>query len=156
MLSWLFPSTCELCGETADDTLCPACRDALPRIPAPICLHCGAPTAGQQTDPDLCENCKGQKRPFTLARQALRQTEETMKNARSAVENMYKRTSDYQNYISKYKPDEQTNVGEISEYYKSLLDSWDNIAGTYGQYKDADSYTKETTKLKELQLLYGA
>ena len=79
MLSWLFPSTCELCGETADDTLCPACRDALPRIPAPICLHCGAPTAGQQTDPDLCENCKGQKRPFTLARQALRQTEETMK-----------------------------------------------------------------------------
>ena len=79
MLSWLFPSTCELCGETADDTLCPACRDALPRIPTPICLHCGAPTAGQQTDPDRCENCNGQKRPFTQARQALRQTDETMK-----------------------------------------------------------------------------
>ena len=79
MLSWLFPSTCELCGETADDTLCPVCRDSLPRIPAPICLHCGAPTAGQQTDPDRCENCQGQKRPFSLARQALRQTDDTMK-----------------------------------------------------------------------------
>ena len=78
MLSWLFPSTCELCGETAEETICPACLASLPRIPAPICLHCGAPTAGQQTDPDRCEECADQARPFTLARQALRQTPEAM------------------------------------------------------------------------------
>lgn len=80
MLSWLFPATCELCGETTGgSTLCPACLAALPRIPAPICLHCGAPTAGQQTAPDRCENCSGQKRPFILARQALQHTDETMR-----------------------------------------------------------------------------
>lgn len=79
MLSWLFPSTCELCGETTTaETICPACLAGLPRIPAPICLHCGAPTAGQQTDPDRCEECSGQARPFSMARQALRQTPEAM------------------------------------------------------------------------------
>lgn len=78
MLSWLFPSTCELCGDTADMTICPDCLQKLPRIPAPICLHCGAPTAGQQTDPDRCEDCAGCARPFALARQALRQTDEVM------------------------------------------------------------------------------
>lgn len=78
MLSWLFPSTCELCGETADSTLCPDCMAALARIPAPICLHCGAPTAGQQSDPDRCEACRNQARSFSIARQALRQTEEVM------------------------------------------------------------------------------
>lgn len=78
MLSWLFPATCELCGESAEQALCPGCLAGLPRIPAPICLHCGAPTAGQQTDPDRCENCAGQPRPFSLARQALRQTDEVM------------------------------------------------------------------------------
>ena len=78
MLSWLFPATCELCGESAEQSVCPACLERLQRIPAPICLHCGAPTAGQQTDPGLCENCAGQPRVFSLARQALRQTEEAM------------------------------------------------------------------------------
>jgi len=78
------------------------------------------------------------------------QTQETMANTRSAVENMYKRTSDYQTYVSKFQPDAKTNISEISSYYKQVLDNWDSISGTYGQYKDADSYTKETAKLKEL------
>ncbi len=79
MLSWLFPSTCELCGEEGEYTICSECLRSLPRIPAPICLHCGAPTAGQQTDPERCKNCAGQPRSFTIARQALRQTDEVMK-----------------------------------------------------------------------------
>ncbi len=78
MLSWLFPATCELCGDSAEHGICAACLRGLSRIPAPVCLHCGAPTAGQQTEPDRCEECAGQCRPFVLARQALRQTEETM------------------------------------------------------------------------------
>lgn len=79
MLSWLFPSTCELCGESAELTICPGCLSHLPRIPAPICLHCGAPTAGQQTDPDRCDNCSGLPRTFSFARQALRQTDDVMR-----------------------------------------------------------------------------
>lgn len=59
-------------------TLCPGCLHDLLRLPAPICLHCGAPTAGQQCDPERCENCAGQPRSFALARQALRQTDEAM------------------------------------------------------------------------------
>lgn len=78
MLSWLFPATCELCGERAELAVCPACLAGLLRIPAPICLHCGAPTAGQQTDPDRCENCAGHPRSFSIARQALRQNESAM------------------------------------------------------------------------------
>ena len=78
MLSWLFPATCELCGEAAEQGICDSCLSKLPRIPAPVCLHCGAPTAGQQTDPDRCEECAGHTRPFVQARQALRQTEEVM------------------------------------------------------------------------------
>ena len=78
MLSWRVPATCELCGESTEQGLCEACRRGLPRIPAPICLHCGAPTAGQQTDADRCEECAGHSRPFVLARQALRHTDEVM------------------------------------------------------------------------------
>jgi hypothetical protein len=48
------------------------------------------------------------------------QTQETLANTRSAVENMYKRTSDYQTYVSKYQPDSQTNVGELTNYYKQV------------------------------------
>lgn len=78
MLSWLFPATCELCGEPAEQGVCPACLRCLPRIPAPVCLHCGAPVAGQQVDADRCAACAGQRRPFVLARQVLRQTDEVM------------------------------------------------------------------------------
>lgn len=78
------------------------------------------------------------------------QTQETMQNLRSSVEDMYNRTTAYHDYASKYQPDAQTNLGEISNYYKQVLDSWDSIAGTYSKYSDADSYTKEMAKLKEL------
>lgn len=78
MLSWLFPATCELCGEHAELAVCPACLEKLPRIEAPVCLHCGAPVSGQQTDPDYCEHCAGHPRAFSIARQALRQSDEVM------------------------------------------------------------------------------
>ena len=78
------------------------------------------------------------------------QTQETMNNMRSSVESMYKRTSDYHTYVSKYHPDAESSASELTSYYKNLLDNWDNIAGTYGQYNDADTYTRETTRLKEL------
>lgn len=78
------------------------------------------------------------------------QTQETMQNLRSSIESMYKRTNDYQTYLSKYQPDTKVNLGDLSSYFEDVLGNWDGIASTYGRYKDADSYTKETTKLKEL------
>ena len=78
MLSWLFPATCELCGEPAEHGVCPACLKRLSRVPAPICLHCGAPVAGEQAEADRCAACAGLPRPFVLARQVLRQTDDVM------------------------------------------------------------------------------
>ena len=76
------------------------------------------------------------------------QTQETMANTRSAIESMYNRTNDYQTYISKYQPDTQHNLGEISKYYKTALDNWDNLSELYGYYKDADSYSTAMRKLE--------
>ena len=78
MLSWLFPCTCELCGETAEMTLCPDCLRSLPRIPAPVCLHCGAPVQEMLQEADRCAECEEQSRSFRMARQVLRQTDEAM------------------------------------------------------------------------------
>ena len=76
------------------------------------------------------------------------QSQETMANTRASVENMYKRANDYQNYIGKYQPDAKSNISDITSYYKNVLDNWDNIAGAYGQYKDAESYSKAMKKLE--------
>lgn len=78
------------------------------------------------------------------------QTQETMANFKSSVEDMYKRTNAFQDYTSKYMPDAKANVAELTNYYKNVLDNWDSLANTYGMYQDADSYTKETSKLREL------
>lgn len=79
MLDWLYPNTCRLCGEASGrTTLCESCRAALPRVPRPICLHCGAPVAGQQLNPYVCPACEGKKPYFDFARSALAQSAETM------------------------------------------------------------------------------
>lgn len=78
MLRWLYPDTCELCGELSQSTLCPSCRDSLPPVPRPICLYCGSPTGGEQTDPYYCRACKNLPRNFDFARSALCRTETTM------------------------------------------------------------------------------
>lgn len=72
MLHWLYPDTCQLCGNAAGGgTLCPACRDALPRIPRPICLYCGAPTAHDVAAPDRCPACAAHPHRLSFIRSAL-------------------------------------------------------------------------------------
>lgn len=78
LLSWLFPNTCQLCGEPGDLTICPACRTRLERVPRPVCLYCGSPVAGEQEDPMHCAACHAKPRPFTFARSALYETPETL------------------------------------------------------------------------------
>lgn len=78
MLSWLFPNTCELCGKTGSSTLCAECRAALPRIPRPICLYCGAGIPGAWQYPHHCPQCARKPRPFSFARQLLSRNEQSM------------------------------------------------------------------------------
>lgn len=78
------------------------------------------------------------------------QTQETLNNTRASVESMYKRLNDLNTYESKYGSGDVANLSDILGGYQSVLDEWDTIASTYSSYKDADSYTKERTRLGEL------
>ncbi len=77
MLSWLYPGVCELCGERSETSLCADCLAALPRIPRPVCLYCGAPLASTPADTMHCPECSDKPRSFHFARPALLQTAET-------------------------------------------------------------------------------
>lgn len=48
--------------------MCGECRAALPRIPAPLCERCGAPTAWPVS---RCAECAGRRRAFASARAAV-------------------------------------------------------------------------------------
>lgn len=79
MLHWLYPETCQLCASpTGGGTLCAACRDALPRVPRPICLYCGAPTAANVSEPDRCPACAGRPHRLAFIRSALAFSMESM------------------------------------------------------------------------------
>lgn len=71
MLRWIYPVTCSVCGESAPQSLCDACRDALARVPRPQCLYCGAATYGTASVPDSCDACKAFPKAFCWARSAL-------------------------------------------------------------------------------------
>ncbi len=71
MLRWLFPHTCELCGERSDtaSSLCArCCEERVPRVPKPVCLYCGSPVYMTLDDPWSCPQCEKQRRPFDFAR----------------------------------------------------------------------------------------
>ncbi|MDO4750944.1 MAG: double zinc ribbon domain-containing protein [Akkermansia sp.] len=78
MLRWLYPMICHLCHEKCELGLCPECMRSLPRVPKPICLYCGAPVAGEQADAFHCDACSDRPRSFSLARSAIRSSEESM------------------------------------------------------------------------------
>ena len=75
------------------------------------------------------------------------QTKETMENTRTSVQSMYDRLGKYQEYQKKYGG---TDLSELQNSYKSILDGWDDVAKTYGRYKSADAYNK-ALKLAEEQ-----
>lgn len=78
MLDWLYPNTCEFCGELSDSTICPACLAGLERVPRPICLYCGAPTYGLAEHGDSCRACRPFPRDYDVARAALLRTPQAM------------------------------------------------------------------------------
>jgi hypothetical protein len=75
------------------------------------------------------------------------QTQETMANTKSAVESMYNRINAYQEYNKMYG-NKDSDLSELFDGYKSVLDDWDNLASTYGHYQNADAYNKALQKTK--------
>ena len=65
------------------------------------------------------------------------QTQETMKNTLSSVQNMYDRLGKYQEYQKQYGG---VDLSELQSNYKSILDGWEDVAKTYSRYKSADAY----------------
>ena len=75
------------------------------------------------------------------------QTQETMKNTLSSVQSMYDRLGKYQEYQKKYGG---TDLSELQNSYKSVIDGWDDLSRDYAKYKNADAYKKEKDTLSSL------
>src|SRR5262245_27534717 len=67
LLDLLFPRRCFICTAPGA-TLCPACVHSLPRIAAPVCDRCGAPSAWPVA---RCRECAGRRIAFASARAAV-------------------------------------------------------------------------------------
>ncbi len=68
MLRWIYPVTCSVCGDAAQQSVCETCLEQLARVPHPICLYCGAATRGLATTPDSCEHCQDEAKVYDWAR----------------------------------------------------------------------------------------
>jgi predicted amidophosphoribosyltransferase len=67
LLDLILPVRCVVC-DAAGEQLCEACRDALPRLGAPLCDRCGAPTSWPVA---RCRECSGRRLAFATARAAV-------------------------------------------------------------------------------------
>jgi predicted amidophosphoribosyltransferase len=67
VLDLLLPQRCVVCG-TGGSRLCGPCCAALPRVEAPLCARCGAPTAWPV---QRCRECSGRRLAFASARAAV-------------------------------------------------------------------------------------
>src|SRR5215475_14382031 len=67
LLDLVLSRRCLVCGVPGAE-LCAPCRRALPRLPAPFCERCGAPTGWPVR---RCGECAGRRLAFTTARAAV-------------------------------------------------------------------------------------
>lgn len=73
------------------------------------------------------------------------QTKETMKNALSSVQKLYDRIGKYQEYQKKYGG---TDLSDLQNAYKGVIDDWDNLSKQYSKYKSAEAYNKSVKEAK--------
>jgi predicted amidophosphoribosyltransferase len=79
LLDLILPARCVVC-DASGAQLCPACRDALPRLCPPLCDRCGAPTAWPVA---RCRECSGRRLAFASARAAVAYDEGVRRLVRS-------------------------------------------------------------------------
>jgi len=87
LLDLILPVRCVVCG-AAGEQLCEGCRGALPRIAAPLCGRCGAPTAWPVA---RCRECAGRRLAFASARAAVAYDESVRRLVRSWKEHGLRR-----------------------------------------------------------------
>ena len=66
----LYPPRCEACGRLRRDAICPECDAAIVRIERPVCQVCGVPFDPRAQAAPRCAQCRGKRRPFSVARSA--------------------------------------------------------------------------------------
>ena len=74
-LGFLYPETCQLCGEehatAREGFVCRHCWTQVRFIRPPFCERCGLPYPGDLTDPFECANCREMELHFSSARSAV-------------------------------------------------------------------------------------
>ena len=73
LLDFIYPPSCELCSTAISNGryLCENCVNALPRIKAPFCDHCGEMFEGHIESNFICPNCSKLDYAFSFARPVL-------------------------------------------------------------------------------------
>lgn len=74
-LAFVYPESCQLCGEErakiSDGLVCSSCWQQVRFIRAPFCERCGLPYEGDITTKFECGNCKEMELHFSSARSAV-------------------------------------------------------------------------------------
>ncbi|UCC67412.1 MAG: ComF family protein [Armatimonadota bacterium] len=70
MLDLLYPPRCEACGRLRREPICGECSAAIERIRPPVCEVCGEPFDPRAQTAPKCADCRGRRRPFSVARSA--------------------------------------------------------------------------------------
>ena len=76
---------------------------------------------------------------------------DTMSAIKTDIENMYGRLTAYEDYRKNYGGDNLTDASGIVKAYKGVLDEWDNISTTYGNYNSAEEYSEMLKMVEKLE-----
>ncbi len=75
------------------------------------------------------------------------QSRETMQNTLSSMQSMYERLGKYQEYSKTYGG---TDLTELRNTYKGIIDDWDSLSRKYNGYDNAEAYNKAVSDSKAL------
>lgn len=70
LLDLLYPPRCEACGRLRKEPICADCAAAITCVSPPLCETCGEPFDPRAQASPRCADCRGRRRPFTVARSA--------------------------------------------------------------------------------------
>lgn len=75
------------------------------------------------------------------------QSPEAMETNRKTISDMRSRLGEYSDaFSSKFTVAQTKDLKSIMDSYDSVLNSWDDIAATYGQYQNADAYQRAVNR----------